>query len=76
MTLKKIMFKDFKAMTYVVDEHLADTLTWLVQHQDCYDSFEYDALTQELRVHHANGTDRIKTGDYLNAQYGILITSL
>lgn len=70
------MSKDFKAMGYVVDEYLADTLAWLVEHQDCYDTFQYDALTKELIVHHANGTDNIKTGDYLNAQYGILITSL
>lgn len=70
------MSKDFKAMTYVVDANLADTLTWLVSHQNCYDRFEYDALTKELLVHHANGTDRIKQGDYLNASYGILITSL
>lgn len=70
------MSKDFKALTYIVDDHLADTLTWLVSHQDCYDAFEYNALTQELHVHHANGTDRIKKGDYLNAGYGILITSL
>lgn len=70
------MSKDFKALTYVVDEHLADTFAWLIEHQDCYDSFEYDALTQTLLVHHANGTDQIKKGDYLNARYGILITSL
>lgn len=70
------MSKDFQAMTYVVDEHLADTLTWLVAHQQCYESFDYDAVTQTLKVHHANGTDQIKVGDYLNANYGILITSL
>lgn len=70
------MSKDFKAMTYVVDANLADTFAWLIEHQDCYDSFQYDALTQSLIVHHANGTDKIKVGDYLNATYGILITSL
>lgn len=70
------MSKDFSAETYIVDNNLVDTLNWLVHHQDCYESFEYDATTQELHVHHANGTDRIKKGDYLNAQYGILITSL
>ena len=70
------MMKDFKAKTYVLDEQLADTLTWLVEHQDCYDSFEYDAFTKTLVVHHANGSDQIKVGQYLNANYGILITSL
>lgn len=70
------MLKDFKAMTYVADENVADTLTWLLHHQDSFERFEYDALTKELLVHHANGTDRIKVGDYLNASYGILITSL
>lgn len=70
------MNKDFKALTYLADSNIMDTLIWLMNHQDCYESFEYDAMTQELHVHHANGTDRIKKGDYLNAQYGILITSL
>lgn len=67
--------KDFKAQTYIVDEHLPDTLTWLCHHQDSFDSFTYDAITQELLVHHANGIDSIRTGDYLNASYGILITA-
>ncbi|OTG82283.1 hypothetical protein [Acinetobacter sp. ANC 4648] len=70
------MSKNFKAETYVVDDHLSDTLTWLCQHQDCFDSFEYDALHQQLKVHHANGVDVIRVGMFLNAQYGILITSL
>lgn len=70
------MSKDFKAETYIVDENLADTLTWLCHHQECFDSFHYDAIAQELLVRHANGEDIIKKGDYLNAQYGILITSL
>lgn len=68
--------KDFKAEQYIVDEHILDTLNWLLQHQDCFDRFEYDAITQELMVYHANGVDRIKKGQYLNAKYGILITSL
>lgn len=68
--------KNFNSDTYVVDEIMVDTLQWLLLHQDCYDRFEYDALTKELFVHHANGIDRIKKGDYLNASYGILITSL
>ncbi|CAD9194350.1 hypothetical protein SAMN05444586_100160 [Acinetobacter bohemicus] len=67
--------KDFKAQTYIVDEHLPNTLTWLCHHQDSFDSFTYDAITQELLVHHANGIDSIRTGDYLNASYGILITA-
>ena len=67
--------KDFKAQTYIVDEHLPNTLTWLCHHQDSFDSFTYDAMTQELLVHHANGVDSIRTGDYLNASYGILITA-
>ena len=67
--------KDFKAQTYIVDEYLPDTLTWLCHHQDSFDSFTYDAMTQELLVHHANGIDSIRTGDYLNASYGILITA-
>ena len=69
------MNKDFKAQTYIVDEHLPDTLTWLCHHQDSFDSFTNDAITQELLVHHANGVDSIRTGDYLNASYGILITA-
>ena len=69
------MSKDFQADTYIIDENLADTLHWLSLHQDCYDSFSFDALTQELVVHHANGTDQIRIGDYLNASYGILITA-
>ena len=69
------MNKDFKAKTYIVDEPLEDTLTWLCHHQDSFDSFTYDAITQELAVHHANGMDIIRVGDYLNASYGILITA-
>ncbi|ANF82025.1 hypothetical protein A3K93_07310 [Acinetobacter sp. NCu2D-2] len=69
------MSKDFLQDTYVVDSNLADTLHWLCLHQDCYDSFEFDVLTKSLKVHHANGTDEILEGDYLNAKYGILITA-
>ncbi len=69
------MSKDFHAKTYIVDENLADTLHWLSLHQDCYDSFHYDALSQTLTVEHANGADVIRVGDYLNANYGILITA-
>ena len=69
------MSKAFQADTYIVDENLADTLHWLSLHQDCYDSFHYDALSQTLTVEHANGADVIRVGDYLNASYGILITA-
>ena len=70
------MSKNFKADTYVTDHNLIDTITWLIHHQESFESFEYDAITRQLKVHHANGTDLIKTGQYLNASYGILITSL
>ncbi len=69
------MPKNFKEKTYIVDENLTDTLTWLLHHQDCYDRFYYDAIQQQLTVEHANGADIIKVGQYLNASYGILITS-
>ena len=69
------MSKDFKADTYIVDEQLVDTLQWLLQHQDSYERFEYDAVAQTLMVYHANGQDQIYVGDYLNATYGILITA-
>ena len=70
------MQKDFSKPNYVVDSILTDTLTWLCHHQDCFDSFQYDAITQELKVHHANGADIIRVGMFLNAKYGVLITSL
>ena len=70
------MSKNFQSAHYVVDEQLVDTLTWLCLHQECYEHFEFDVFTQELKVHHANGTDTIRQGMFLNAQYGILITSL
>ena len=69
------MAKNFQEKTYIVDDNLADTLTWLLHHQDCYDRFYYDAIQQQLTVEHANGIDIIKAGQYLNASYGILITS-
>ncbi|WP_425917894.1 hypothetical protein [Acinetobacter sp. TSRC1-2] len=69
------MNKDFKVQTYIVDGRLEDTLTWLCHHQDSFDSFTYDAISKELVVHHANGTDIIRVGDYLNSSYGILITA-
>lgn len=69
------MAKNFTADTYIVDANMADTLTWLLQHQDSFDCFKYDAITQQLIVEHANGIDEIYEGDYLNARYGILITA-
>ena len=73
--MNRHMSKDFHADTYIVDSKLADTLHWLSLHQDSYDSFSYDAVTQALMVHHANGVDQIRVGDYLNTRYGILITA-
>ncbi len=70
------MLKDFTAETYIIDQNLVDTLTWLCHHQGCFDSFEYDAFTKVLSVHHANGTDILREGMFLNAKYGLLITSL
>ena len=69
------MAKDLKALTYIVDDNMIDTISWLLMHQDCYDRFEYDAFEKTLWVHHANGTDQIKVGQYLNASYGLLVTS-
>ena len=60
---------------HVVTSNLLSTFEWLLMNKDCYDSFTYDAVSNELIVHHANGTDEIREGDYLNAAYGILITA-
>lgn len=51
--MNRHMSKDFHADTYIVDSNLADTLHWLSLHQDSYDSFSYDAVTQALMVHHS-----------------------
>ena len=67
--------KDFQAERYQVDENMADTLTWLLHHQDIYQFFTYHADTQELTVTHDAGVDIIRVGDYLNASYDILLTS-
>ncbi|AOA58558.1 hypothetical protein [Acinetobacter larvae] len=69
------MNKDFQAMQYIVDDNIADTMHWLLQHQDCFDELCFDVHSQQLRVIHANGTDIIREGMYLNAGYGLLITS-
>jgi len=50
-------------------------LHWLSLHQDCFDALHYDVLSEELSVEHANGVDIIRVGHYLNAEYGILLTS-
>ena len=64
------MNKDFKSETYTADESIADTIVWLMQHQETFDSF------QELSVTHAAGVDIIRVGMFLNAKYGILVTSI
>lgn len=69
------MDKDFKSETYNVDESVTDTLIWLMHHQEIFDSFHFDAHTQELSVTHAAGVDIIRVGMFLNAKYGILVTS-
>ena len=69
------MSKDFQKDSYIVDDQLEDTLTWLCHHQESFDRFEYDAVAEQLTVYHANGADIIRKGDYLNAKYGILITA-
>lgn len=61
--------------TYIVTEDVLATISWLLAHADCYDRLQYDTFTQTLVVEHANGKDIIKVGHYLNARYGILITS-
>ena len=70
------MDKDFKSETYKVDESTTDTILWLMQHQDIFDSFHFDTHTQELSVTHAAGVDIIRVGMFLNAKYGILVTSI
>jgi len=70
------MNKDFKSETYTVDDNMADTMTWLMHHQEVFDSFHFDVHTQELSVSHAAGVDIIRVGMYLTAKYGILVTSI
>ncbi|WP_111892232.1 hypothetical protein [Acinetobacter sp. MB5] len=69
------MTKNFQAETYIVDEQVADTVSWLLQHQDCFDELHFDVQNQELTVTHAAGMDQIRAGMYLTAKYGILVTS-
>lgn len=70
------MNKDFKSETYTVDDNMADTMTWLIHHQEVFDSLHFDVHTQELSVSHAAGVDIIRVGMYLTAKYGILVTSI
>ncbi len=41
------MNKDFKSETYTVDDNMADTMTWLMHHQEVFDSLHFDVHTQE-----------------------------
>lgn len=68
--------KDFQAKRYQADENIADTITWLLHHQDTYQFFTYHSETQELSVTHEAGVDIIRVGTYLNASYDILLTSI
>ena len=69
------MNKNFHSETYIVDGNIADTIAWLIQHQDIFDSLHFDVHTQELSVTHAAGEDIIREGMFLTAKYGILVTS-
>ncbi|WP_269914639.1 hypothetical protein [Acinetobacter sp. HY1485] len=60
---------------YITTENIIDTVTWLLQHQDCFDRLQFDVEQQELIVYHAAGVDVIRPNMYLTAQYGILVTS-
>ena len=71
-----VMDKDFNSETYTVDESISDTILWLMHHQEIFDSFHFDVHTQELSVTHAAGVDIIRIGMFLNAKYGILVTSI
>ncbi|MEQ1065700.1 hypothetical protein ABLB96_12890 [Acinetobacter sp. XH1741] len=70
------MSKDYKALTYIADENISDTILWLLNHQDVFETFHFDVLSQELSVTHAAGRDIIRVGTFLNASYGILVTSI
>ena len=47
-----------------------------MHHQEVFDSFHFDVHSQELSVTHAAGVDIIREGMFLNAKYGILVTSV
>ena len=76
LKILNLMNKDFNSDTYTVDENIANTIFWLMQHQDIFDSFHFDVHTQELSVTHAAGVDIIRQSMFLNAKYGILVTSI
>ena len=40
------MTKNFQAETYIVDEQVADTVAWLLHHQDCFDELHFDVRNQ------------------------------
>lgn len=60
---------------HIVQEDFAQTILWLLKHQDIFDSLHYDTLSRTLTVKHVAGEDILRKGMYLNAEYGILITS-
>ncbi|MCU4414028.1 hypothetical protein KTH71_08255 [Acinetobacter sp. WU_MDCI_Axc73] len=60
---------------HIVTNQLVQTIIWLMQHQDIFDSFSFDVHAQQLTVKHVAGEDLIREGMYLTAQYGILVTS-
>ncbi|MPW43055.1 hypothetical protein [Acinetobacter guerrae] len=60
---------------HIVTDQIDQTMIWLMQHQDIFDSLSFDVHTQQLIVRHAAGEDIIREGMYLTAQYGILVTS-
>lgn len=69
------MVDQLKTQQHIVTNQLDQTIIWLMQHQDIFDSLSFDVLTQQLTVKHAAGEDLIREGMYLTAQYGILVTS-
>ncbi|WP_130802836.1 hypothetical protein [Acinetobacter ihumii] len=60
---------------HIVSDQLDQTILWLMQHQDIFDSLSFDVHTQQLVVKHVAGEDILREGMYLTAQYGILVTS-
>lgn len=45
---------------HIVTNQLDQTIIWLMQHQDIFDSLSFDVLTQQLTVKHAAGEDLIR----------------
>ena len=69
------MVDQLKTQQHIVTNQLDQTIIWLMQHQDIFDSLSFDVITQQLTVKHAAGEDLIREGMYLTAQSGILVTS-